>query len=82
MLPRQKLVGFNRVSLGVGRTSTTCFTIAANELALFEDNGDAKLFAGSHTLQASLGSPSGAVDDTVERVVEVEKTELLRRFEW
>eukprot|EP01044_Picomonas_judraskeda_P010100 COSAG03_NODE_1278_length_4415_cov_2.649444_7_plen_158_part_00 len=86
VLPQLKLVGFKRVSLEAGARATVSFEVTAEELALFDDNGDAKLFAGSHTLLASLGSPDAPTDapagDTMERVFVVQGTETLRKLEW
>jgi beta-glucosidase len=51
MLPSRKLVGFKRVSLKAGATTTVTFTVGAEQLALFDENGDTQLFAGKHTLR-------------------------------
>ncbi len=83
VLPQLKLVGFKRVSLEAGARATVSFEVTAEELALFDDNGDTKLFAGSHSLLASLGSPEAPTDgDTMERVFVVQGTETLRKLEW
>ena len=50
-LPSRKLVGFKRVSLKAGATTTVTFAVGAEQLALFDDNGDTQLFAGNHTLR-------------------------------
>ena len=86
VLPQLKLVGFKRVSLEAGARATVSFEVTAEELALFDDNGDTKLFAGSHSLLASLGSPDAPTDapagDTIERVFVVQGTQTLRKLEW
>ncbi len=86
VLPQLKLVGFKRVSLEAGARATVTFAVTAEELALFDDNGDTKLFAGSHSLLASLGSPGAPDDapagDTMERVFVVQGTETLRKLQW
>ena len=45
-----KLVGFRRVSLDAGAAATLRFAVTAEQLALFDDNGDTRLFAGTHSL--------------------------------
>jgi hypothetical protein len=77
-LPTRKLVGFERVSLAAGASLKVSFAVTAEALALVDDHGDTRLFAGRHLMRLSLGS-NGA---DVEREFAVARSELVRTLQW
>ena len=77
VLPSLRLVGFKRVRLEAGASATVSFAVTAEQLNVVDENGDAQLFEGTHTLRVSQGS--GTV---FSREFTVAKTELIRKLEW
>ena len=80
-VPNRRLVGYRRASLAAGDTATLVFAVAADELALVDNNGDTKLFAGTHQLRVWHGSGSGPTD-LLQRSFVVKETAMLRRLVW
>ena len=77
-VPNQKLVAFKRVSnVQAGTSATVTFTVSAEELSLFDENGDTIVFEGTHQLRASIGSGCAPEQSFI-----VKKRETLRTLEW
>ena len=58
-VPIRELVGFERVHVDAGASTSVSFTLTENHLGLVDENGDRQLVAGGHTIQVSNGLDEG-----------------------
>ncbi len=55
--PRYRLKGFERVSLKKGEAKEVSFTLTDDSFALFDENGERKIYSGEYTLYVGGGQP-------------------------